>query len=263
MESVQNKRYFVLGDVHGEFGHLVRLMRLIRKNGFSFKNGDVLVQLGDRNDRGKDSFRVNNYFYKLYKRYPEQVVCIYGNHEDLMMKAHIDGGLFILNGGKATMKSYKCFTNNPNVLMYKLEDTGHRKWIMDQPNFYETDKYFFSHAPIPYEGMGARRKGEDFRDIPEVLYWSYGGENLDDWVDPEPIPGKISVHGHIHSMYRRKADGQYVSPGVRQIGNSFIVDTGAGCHPTAGYLTCLQLPEMIQYNSKGEILYGEYETKTE
>lgn len=248
-------KYWVIGDIHGRFDLLMKLYRHMRKNGFSFKKGHKIVQLGDRCDRGPDTFRVNNFFYKLEKKYPEQVICLKGNHEDMLIKAAINGdtGVFFLNGGKATMKSYKCFSNNPQVLQYKMHDVGHLLWLDRQPHFYETEDYFFTHAPIPIRDW----QGVDFRQIPEVCFWSYDGENVDEWVDPDPTTeGKISVHGHIHSMYRRKADGEYIVPGIRQIGNSFLIDTGAGCHPN-GYLTALVLPDMIAYTSKGEILDGE------
>jgi serine/threonine protein phosphatase 1 len=256
---MSNLKFYVMGDIHGDYKSLMLLMRLIRKNGFSFKKGHRLVQLGDRCDRGPDTFRVNNYFYKLEKRYPGQVICLKGNHEQMMLDAAfgIEEWGFLNNSGKATMKSYKCHSNNPQVLMYKLQDCGHLKWLDAQPYWYETEDYLFTHAPIPYEGMGARRVNTNFRDSKEVCFWSYGGETLEDWVDPDPTTeGKISVHGHIHGLKRRKADGEYEAPGIRVIGNAYMIDTGAGCHPTAGYLTALMLPDMIAYTSRGEILDG-------
>jgi hypothetical protein len=254
-------KWYAIGDIHGRYDLLMKVIKLIRDDGgLDFKNGDMLVQLGDRCDRGPDTFRVNNFFYKLQKRYPNQVICLKGNHEAMMIDAAVGRETwgFLNNGGQATMKSYKTFSSNPQVFGYKLQDCGHLLWTDRQPMYYETEKYFFSHAPIPEVGKGARLSYE-FRDSPEVLTWSYGGDNLEDWVDPEPSPGKIAVHGHIHGMYRRKADGQYFSPGIRQVGNAFVIDGGAGCHPTVGYLICLELTQMVEYNSKGEILKGEYE----
>lgn len=260
-------KYWILGDVHGEFGHLMTLMRHIRKNGFSFKKGHRLVQLGDRCDRGADTFRVNNYFYKLEKRYPGQVICLKGNHEDMMIKAAtgVDAYGFLYNGGPETMQSYG--VKNANVggmtdFGFRLRDCGHLNWLDAQPHFYETQDYLFTHAPIPYEGMGARRRNTNFRDSKEVCFWSYGGETLDDWVDPDPTTeGKISVHGHIHGItswydidFTNNTRTVKVDiPGIRVIGNSYVIDSGSGCHPQ-GYLTCLQLPDMIAYTSKGEIL---------
>jgi serine/threonine protein phosphatase 1 len=252
-------RIYCVGDIHGQYDQLMRVIKLVRDDGgLDLKNGDMLIQLGDRVDRGPDSFRVNNFFYKLEKRYPGQVICLQGNHEAMMLDAALNKETwgFMNNGGQQTMKSYKCYSSRPDVLGYKLQDCGHLLWLDRQPLYYETDKYFFSHAPIPLEGMGARKKGSDFKESPEVLYWSYGGEKLEDWVDPEPVEGKLSFHGHIHGLKRDFHTGQYVSPGIRQVGDAFIVDTGAGCHKTAGYLTALELTTMTQYNSKGEILKG-------
>jgi serine/threonine protein phosphatase 1 len=254
-------KWFVLGDVHGKYDNLMKLIKLIRDDGgLDFKNGDMLVQLGDRCDRGPDSFRVNNFFYKLEKRYPSQVICLKGNHEDMMLKAalNIDNYGFMLNGGGATMKSYKCYSNNPQVLGYKLQDCGHLLWHDRQPIFYETDKYIFTHAPIPLPEYRHNQASRDnFREDNETCFWSYGGDKLVDWVDPEPVPGKIAVSGHVHGMHKRKTDNQYIVPGIRQVGSSFCIDTGSGCHK-AGYLTALELTTMTQYTSNGEVLIGEF-----
>jgi hypothetical protein len=257
-------RWYIIPDIHGQYDQLMKVISLIRNNGgLDFKNGDMLVQLGDRVDRGPDSFRVNNFFYKLQKRYPDQVICLKGNHEAMMLDAalNIEEWGFLNNGGYATMESYGIRLKGSRMACqafgYKLRDSGHLQWIDNQPLYYENEKYFFSHAPIPDVGKGARLSYE-FRESPEVLTWSYGGDRLEDWVDPEPSPGKIAVHGHIHGIYRRKADGEYISPGIRQVGNAFVIDTGSGCHPTVGYLTCLELTTMTAYTSRGEILEGEY-----
>lgn len=254
-------RYFVIGDIHGMYDLLMRLMRLIRKNGFSFKKGDILVQLGDRCDRGPDTFRVNNFFYKLQNRYPNQIICLKGNHEDMMIKAAIgvEEWGFLNNGGEATMKSYGMGRHSHSKFQcqafgYKLKDCGHLDWHVQQPHYFETDKYLFTHAPIPKsEFRQTEAAAKDFRDDPNCCFWSYVNAPLERWVDHEPAAGKLSVHGHIHSLYRRKSDGEYMVPGLRQIGNSYLIDCGSGCHKV-GYLMCLQLPEMITYTSNGEIL---------
>lgn len=260
-------RYFVIGDVHGMYDLLMRLMRLIRKNGFSFKKGDILVQLGDRCDRGPDTFRVNNYFFKLQKRYPNQIICLKGNHEDMMIKAAIgvDEWGFLNNGGEATLKSYGVgvtYIRNTfpcQVLGYKLKDNGHLEWLSQQPHYVETDKYLFTHAPIPKKEFRQSEEAvNDFRDDPNCCFWSYVNGPVEAWVDHEPAEGKISVHGHIHGLYRRQADGQYMVPGIRQVGNSFLIDTGSGC-AKEGYLTCLELPSMTSYDSNGVIAIGQTE----
>ena len=246
-------RLYIIADIHGSYENLMKLVKLIRDDdGLDFKRGDKLVQLGDRCDRQNDTFRVNNFFYKLQKRYPDQVICLRGNHESLMLGAALGYGdeyLFIVNGGKSTMKSYKCYSNNAQVLGYKLNDCGHLTWLNAQPFYYETDEYFFSHAPIP---IGADKPyGE------QVLTWTYYGEDLEAWVNPDPENGKICVYGHIHGMTRNNK-GEYEVPGIRQIGNTFLLDTGSGCHKV-GYLSCLELTEMKVYTSRGEILIGEYD----
>lgn len=249
-------KIYCMADIHGKYNNLMKLIRLIRKDGgLNFKRGDKLIQLGDRCDRGNDTFRVNNFFYKLEKRYPGQIICLKGNHEDMMLGAALGTGspdLFIMNGGNSTMKSYKCYSNNVQVLGYKLQDCGHLKWLDAQPMFYETDEYFFSHAPIPIpSARNYAAYGDSFRTDKETLIWSYKGEATERWVDKDPAHGKLCFYGHIHGL-KRNGNGEYVAPGIRQYGNAFLLDTGSGCAPK-GYLTCLELTEMKAYDSNGNI----------
>lgn len=256
-------KYFVIADIHGEYGHLIKLIKLIRDSGgLNFKAGDTLVQLGDRCDRGLDTFRVNNFFYKLEKRYPGQVICLKGNHEDMMLNAAGSNsmnhwGNFTHNGGSQTMRSYNAVMGD---FYQRLKEVGHFDWQISQPHFYETDKYLFTHAPIPtLEYRNTSIAIHNFRECPSTCFWSYEGDLLQNWVDPDPTgQNKINVHGHIHGIFRHRGTSSYVVPGIRQVGNSFIIDTGCGC-ATEGYLTCLELPSMTSYNSKGEIADGQVE----
>lgn len=261
-------KYWIIPDIHGELGNLLRLMRLIRKNGFSFKKGHRLIQLGDRNDRGPDSYRVNNFFYKLSKRYPEQVICLLGNHDQMLLDAAMPtpyrNDLMYYNGGNATLKSYQRPTKHygKNMLYYMLRDTGHWDWLRNQPYYYETEDYFFSHAPIPKEAFRSLKPGDDFRLDKHTLTWSYVEYDTEVWVDPDcTTEGKITVHGHIHGLKSERiyhdADGNRLnsgiySPGVRQHGNAILLDTGSGCCEDST-LTCLLLPDMVTFDSKGDI----------
>lgn len=259
-------RHYVIGDIHGDYDKLVTLVRSIRKNnGLNFKQGDKLIQLGDRSDRGKDSYRVNNYFYKLQKRYPEQVICLRGNHDDMMISyARYQDPTMIYNDGNKTIDSYGKATKlyGKNSFYYALVKSGHYDWTLAQPYYYETEDYFFSHAPIPKYNY---RRGViaqlNFRQDIHTLTWSYESLPNDVWIDPDPTTeNKLCVCGHIHGMYEVKnmdKDGrvtrEIVVPGVRQVGRSVLIDTGAGCHEN-GYLTCLELPSMITYDSNGKVV---------
>lgn len=259
MSDDKVKRYFVIGDIHGMHNDLVTLYDFLKEKAQLDLTKDVLVQLGDRNDRGPDSYLVNEFFKSLQLMYPQNVVVLNGNHEYMLLTAamgHSD--LMWFNGGNATEKSYSKETQiyGKNGFGNSVMKAGHWDWLKNLPFYYETEDYFFSHAPI------AKETGSSILPLRmdrERLTWEYGnGAPVDQWIDPNPIlkeygnEGKICVHGHLHGIYRGP-DGLPIIPGVRKYGNSILIDTGAGCTKD-GYITCLELSTMTAYNSKGEII---------
>jgi hypothetical protein len=248
-------RYFVIADIHGDYEKLMKLIKFVRsQGGLNFKKGDILVQLGDRNDRGPDTYRVNNYFYKLQKRYPNQIVCLQGNHEDMMIQAAsnpIQRMPYYANGGRHTDKSYEKIVGlyGKHNIANRLLKTDHWRWHLNQPYYYETDDYFFSHAPVP---VITKRHipGPDFRQDKETLIWSYHGDWLDKWIHPDPADGKICVYGHVHRMIPQ-GDGTVHVPKAERIGNCIFLDSGCGCHPD-GILNCIDLSSMVVYTNLKE-----------
>lgn len=261
-------RFFVIGDIHGEYEQLQKLMALVQKEGeINLAAEDELVQLGDKCDRGPDTHKVFEYFRVLKGLHPENVFCLWGNHEDMMMNASQpnesphERDLFYMNGGGETSKSYlaaagMAYSRSFPHFREALEKTGHMKFMKeDHDLFMETEEYFFCHAPIPKERYRQRKYSppiaEDWKRDKDTLIWSYHGEDMPAWVDPDPCGGKICVYGHIHGLKYNPHKGKVESPGVRKYGNSYLIDTGAGCHPN-GYLTCLELPAKKVYTSRGE-----------
>ncbi len=173
------------------------------------------------------------------------------------------------NGGNRTVDSYGKVTGIYGRYRFKdaLAMTGHWEFLNKHLYFLETEEYFFSHAPIPKESHRGLSVGTDFRSDIHTLTWSYGDGNEGDWVEPNLIPieengnfqgkHKLCVYGHIHGIYFKSEPKQPhyrfpVIPGVRQYGNSVLLDTGCGCSEE-GYLSCLELPSMKVYTSRNEI----------
>ena len=252
--------YYVIADIHGCHDKLLKVYEMILQDGFDPKK-DYLIQVGDRNDRGPDTYLVNEFFRLLQIQNPEHVIVINGNHDQMMLDA-ADGksDLMYYNGGNKTEQSYSDVTKIYGKKRFgiSLRVSGHYDWLRSLPYYYETEDYFFCHAPIALEKYRSNTIiGMDFRQSHQELMWTYIGENTQDWVDPYLIPKtygdeyKICVYGHIHGMKYIKSTNDVIVPGIRRYGNSILLDTGSGCHPD-GYLTCLKLPEMITFNSKGE-----------
>jgi hypothetical protein len=277
--TVAKEKFFVIADIHGEFDKLIAVRDEVAKahpeftTPFGLGDGWELVQLGDKNDRGPKTYEVFQYFHELDLMFPGKVSLITGNHELMMLDAAKfgpDTEIFYkdCNGGKDTLKSYSSHTKfyGKKSLGNSLVHSGHHRLFQKHIYFLETEDYFFCHAPIPKAVY--RRGDRDFRSDIDTLTWGYNGAIPEEqWVEPflvarEDGPGyKTCVFGHLHGIkmyettgpYGRK-DIDYVVPGVRQYGESILLDTGAGCLNEA-WLSCLELPARIIYDSRGKLFH--------
>ncbi len=182
---------FVIPDIHGAIDLLelclVRILPLRDKN----NKKDTIVFLGDYIDRHEDSPLVINTIIELKKQYPDQVVCLKGNHEHMLLmglemypghKRHeysMQWNMWLNNGGKQTLSGYlKIAKQNktvPNDLMlssitplavkkFNIIPDDHLDFMMNCLDFYETDKFSFVHG-----GGNPALPWQDHP--PEVLYW--------------------------------------------------------------------------------------------
>jgi len=132
---------FAIGDVHG---CAVELRMLI--NQLPLTKDTTVVFIGDYVDRGPDSKGVIDTVLELSQHC--HVVPLMGNHEQMMLEYLADpfshvAGMFIYNGGSATLESYS---------------DGHGEWHVPEEHLaflhslklsYETEHDFFVHAGLP------------------------------------------------------------------------------------------------------------------
>ena len=155
----------------------------------------VIVHLGDYVDRGPDSRGV---IEKLMTLQAEascaddlEVICLKGNHEQMMVDAIDDGGRskqshWMMNGGLATLQSYACEEGEYGV------DQAHVEWLRDLPNIHiEHERgLVFVHAGIA---------PAQFPNCPEeVRLWTRARAFTNDaaWPEREELAGLRVVHGH-------------------------------------------------------------------
>lgn len=208
---------WAIPDIHGRSDLLnLLLLKLGAEHGLDLTH-DELVFLGDMIDRGLDSKDVIERVRRLEADFPEKVTVLAGNHEYLAIKAQPGCGsyddiwLWQVNGGGETIASF----NGP------MPDEI-TKWLIGLPLFYETDEFFFSHAPVPIEEQRrAVNQGKPFTF--QELTWTYH-EPEDQYA--RRFDGKIGVCGHIHALRRGIME-------PRLYPHYIFADAGAGCSSKA------------------------------
>jgi len=201
---------YAVGDIHGCAQELELLLAKIAP-----KSEDTVVFLGDYIDRGPDSKGVIDTILQLKKKC--NVIALKGNHEalflDFLEAPHsIGAGLFILNGGSATLASYA----GPGGTFEIPE--SHIKFLYGLKLSHETDQFYFVHAGVPLKALSAI----DQKDDEQELLWSRQPFLSSDFKWEKRV-----VHGHTPVK----------EPDVKP--NRINIDTGAVYN---GFLTAVELP---------------------
>ena len=151
---------YVIGDIHGMYDQLKLILNRIlplRKTGGSI---DKLIFLGDYIDRRVESHKVLDLVMEVKSDAPDQVVCLQGNHELMLLKALCeksslhDYNMWMHNGGEISMKGYLERANsdisNPYLIPRRNIDRfipkEHISFLKSLVPYYETDKYIFVHG---------------------------------------------------------------------------------------------------------------------
>ncbi|MEE9214819.1 MAG: metallophosphoesterase [Thermodesulfobacteriota bacterium] len=185
----------IIGDIAGNFATLQALLK-------KMPEGET-ISVGDMIDRGPSSKEVVDFLMKNGK-------AVLGNHEHMMIdwiesvnvsrRGVYDDGIWAMNGGLATMKSY-----DPNEQKngHKTISDEHIAWMRSLPRYIEKDDLIITHAPInPIFGMAKLLTLPPEHN--EGLCWNRG--NI------KRIPGKFQVYGHQglqHVKWHTDKEGQF------------------------------------------------------
>ena len=156
------------------------------------------VFLGDYVDRGRQSRDVVELLFKTQARAPDQVVCLKGNHEDMLLSAAKGGdeALWLDNGGDTTLRSYG---------VERAAGAAHLAWFDRCRSRSSDEKRFFVHAGI-MPGMPLQKQSKD------VMLWI-----REPFLSDRRDHGLFIVHGHTPTEPRE--------PDFRR--NRLNLDTGA------------------------------------
>ena len=176
-ENAMTKSY-AIGDVHGCRNQLERLIELCERDAGAQRS--KFIMLGDYIDRGPDSRGVIEFLIDLQKWSPDEIICLRGNHEDLLLDA-LQGGdaelNWLSNGGDATLRSYKA----PRVASLPAP---HIEWVRSLPLFHDDGRRFFVHAGVNPDRSLDRQRSRDFLWIRKPF------------LSSEKDFGRLIVHGH-------------------------------------------------------------------
>jgi predicted MPP superfamily phosphohydrolase len=171
-------KIYAIGDVHGCLDQLQRLVELCESDASAQKTKIIL--LGDYIDRGPDSRGVIDFLIYLQKWSPDEIICLRGNHEDLLLAA-LEGNDAELswrqNGADSTLKSYRATTA-------REISAQHVEWIRSLPLFHDDGQRYFVHAGVhPARTLAQQR--------PRDLLWI-----REPFLSSTKDFGRLVVHGH-------------------------------------------------------------------
>lgn len=217
-------RVFVIGDVHGCYNELVKLLSIVDSK---LTPEDTVVFLGDYIDRGPDSKGVINLLIKRKEKHKNLHVFLRGNHEDMAIN---HSPYWLHNGGNNTVSSYN-YDPMEHEYMNDAIPSKHWDFMRKTDLVYKQGRVVCVHAgidpSIPYKEQRE-----------SVLLWDrnfvgYDGDYFDDY---------FVVYGHPPTSY------------INQKNNQIGIDTGC---VFGGHLTCAvihaksgNVDEIIQVKSE-------------
>ena len=194
----QSQLTYAVGDIHGCYTKLSNLLKSCMQH--CGQNGFRFVFLGDYIDRGKRSREVIDLLMRTQASAPQQVVCLRGNHDELLIDAAAGGdpAVWLANGGDTTLASY-------DVERVAEIPRRHLDWMAALPLTTSDEKRFFVHAGVR-PGIALKKQTKD------ELLWI-----REPFLSDPRDHGLFIVHGHTPSRTGK--------PDLRS--NRVNVDTGA------------------------------------
>lgn len=228
---------FVCSDVHGNCD---AWQKALEKSGLNLNNGDKLIILGDLIDRGEKSYDCLRYTFELIETYPNQVVYLMGNHEEMFLdflaienpesaegyKQLADiGGRWLKYGGKEAVMSFlgnsatKYFDDLITLQTVLFEEVPFISMLQSLPHYYVDEKYdiVYVHAGFQSGVRLTEQKPEDMLWIREQFY---------DYFEPvegDVLKNKLIVHGHTPVIRFKDYNGEGFYQGTHHL----CIDGGA------------------------------------
>ncbi len=200
--STEGQVIYAIGDVHGCYDLLVRLLAAIAEDAKAHENGrrPLLLLAGDYVDRGPQSDRVLATLVWLSRHSPFELVMLKGNHEAMLLDFldrpfHAKGWLRV--GGATTLASYgvtlpegeQAIAEQCEAIRDEFMDqlpASHLDLLRSMPARATRGDYMFVHAGVNPLRPIDDQLPKDLCHIRELFLFA-----RNDW-------GVLIVHGHQH-----------------------------------------------------------------
>jgi serine/threonine protein phosphatase 1 len=230
--KVDGQLIYAIGDIHGCYDQLRRLLTQIASDAENYANGrtTTLVFCGDYVDRGPASRQVLDALCWLKRRRPFQLQFLKGNHEQVMLNyiaAPARTTAWLRFGGSETLESYGVTPPDPDDaaeahfaarddLLERLP-VAHLRFLENLELMVGVGDYAFVHA-------GVRPGVALAKQVEEDLLWI-----REDFIESEESHDRIIVHGHTWESKEPQARPHRIG-----------IDTGAY---ETGVLTALRIED--------------------
>lgn len=194
-------KYYVTADVHAYFTELNTALR--RCGYFEDTEPHKLIICGDLYDRGTEALQLQEFLLELLAK--DEVILIRGNHEDLALNLlHTwNQSSYLqrhhnLNGTVDTVcqltgfSARDVFTKPAEVGRAFLQNPYIQTIIPAMVNYFETDRYIFTHGWIPCTPISI---GSDQREYVPIVAWRNAG--AEQWDKARWINGMEAAHSGI------------------------------------------------------------------
>ena len=193
---------FVVGDIHGSYDLMRKSIdsvdAFVEDIGPDPASLPQLVFVGDYVDRGENSAAVLEWLQQLQRNVPDNVTCLLGNHERMLLEFLDDpagrGQRWLRNGGLQTLASYKVGGVHERSDAETLTEASHQleaalpagmqEWLRGLPLQYRTGNVCVAHA-----AMDPHLAPED--QSSQVMLWGHN-----EFLSTPREDGLWVVHGH-------------------------------------------------------------------
>lgn len=198
---------YAISDIHG----CAKTFEMMTRSLLGLSPADTLYLLGDYIDRGPDSKGVIDHILRL-KEEGVNVICIKGNHEDMLMRSienpgeHLDH--WLRNGGDKTLDSWRNTGRSyADILAGISRDSTYMDFFRSLAYYAETADHYLVHAGFNFL---ADKPLEDTYS----MMWIRGAI-----ADKKFLGNKKIIHGHTPVPLER----------IQESLSTNMIDIDAGC----------------------------------